>query len=48
MIKNKKRHLLTALVMASIFAISSVPVLAKDNKTIVVDGKVFAATRDCL
>lgn len=47
MIKNKKRHLLTALVMASIFAISSVPVLAKDNKTIVVDGKVFAATRDC-
>jgi len=46
--KEKKIHLLTTLVMALVLMIySNAPIFASENKTIVVDGEVFAASRDC-
>ncbi len=46
-INRKKHHLIGMLIVACILMLHSMPVMAKDNKTIIVDGKVFAVSRDC-
>ena len=47
MMKKHISRLLSGLLMTMILGMTNIPVLAMENKTIIVDGKVFAVSRDC-